>query len=103
MPNPEGPKPSLPAGELQRLLVLVEAIQTDVRRVAEGHSVLEGQLTQFRQELTDPINGLGSQMKLGFREVFQRLGAVEQELGQVKQAVLESAKRLQVHEQTHAR
>jgi len=88
----------------------VEDIRTEVRRIAEGHSTLERKIEQFRIEVNARINDLENRMNLGFREVFQRLDRLEQrmdraeqELGHIKQAVLESAKRLETHEQAHAR
>ena len=104
MPRP-GPKrsksPRQPSG-IGQLLVLVEDLGTEIRRVAEGHSTLQQQMDQLRQDLTVRIDSLENQMNLNFRDVFQRLDRVEQELAQVKQAVFETSKRVEIHEKAHA-
>lgn len=93
MPKPrDSQQPTPKPSELQRLLVLVEQIGDDVRRVAEGHATLERQLTETRRELLSHIDRLEVQMKF-----------ISQEIAQVKQAVLEIDRRLETHEQAHAR
>ena len=82
--------------------VLLEQVLTEVKKVAEGHETLERMISQVRQELTGQIGRLENQTSLGFREVFQRLDRVEQELGHIKQAVSETAGQLKLHQKEHA-
>lgn len=104
MPKPPGRLPE----ERQRLEMLVEQTLTQVCRIAEGHATLERMIDQARQELAAQVGDLQGQMNLGFREIFQRLDRVEidlaqikQEFSQVKQAVSEIDRRLEIHEQAH--
>lgn len=56
------------------------------------------------------MDGLEDQMKAGFQDLSKRVGRLEQEMAQikqeiaqVKQAVFEIDRKLETHEQTHAR
>ena len=86
----------------ERLEMLVEQMLGEVKRVAEGHATLERLIGKTRDELTSRMDDMGSQMRLGFKESYQRLSRIEAELGQMKQALSEVDRRLQAHEQAHA-
>lgn len=108
MPRPTRPSPKKEPSEIQRLLVMVEAMQGDIRRVAEGHDSLRREMEQLRQELSHRMDDLENRMDLGFQSIRQELNQlkqelaqVKQELAQVKQAVSEIDRKLEAHLQTH--
>ncbi len=75
--------------------VVAEALRSDVRQIAEGHSVIRHELQEMRNEFRDEFKEMRALMRLSFAQLDQRIGTLEAELSSLKSRVdrLEASRR----------
>lgn len=75
--------------------VVAEALRSDIRQIAEGHSVIRHELQDMRNEFRDEFKEMRALMRLSFSQLDQRIGTLESELSGLKARVdrLESSRR----------
>lgn len=66
---------------------MVEALRSDIRQVAEGHSVIHHELQEMRHEFRDEFKEMRALMRLSFAQLDQRIGSLESELSTLKARV----------------
>lgn len=75
--------------------VVAEALRSDVRQIAEGHSVIRHELQDMRNEFRDEFKETRALLRLSFAQLDQRIGTLEAELSGLKSRVdrLEASRR----------
>jgi uncharacterized small protein (DUF1192 family) len=75
--------------------VVAEALRSDVRQIAEGHSVIRHELQGMRNEFRDEFKETRALLRLSFAQLDQRIGTLEAELSGLKSRVdrLEASRR----------
>ena len=67
--------------------VVAEALRSDVRQIAEGHSVIRHELQEMRNEFRDEFKEMRALMRLSFAQLDQRIGSLEADLSSLKSRV----------------
>jgi hypothetical protein len=57
--------------------VIAEALRSDVRLVAEGHSVIRREIQEFRGEVRDEFKEVRALLRLSFAQLGQRISTLE--------------------------
>lgn len=64
--------------------VVAEALRSDPRQVAEGHSVIRHELQELRTEFRDEFKEMRALMRLSFSQLDQRIRSLEADISTLK-------------------
>lgn len=64
--------------------VVAEALRSDVRQIAEGHSVIGHELRQMRNEVREEFKEMRALMRLSFSQLDQRIRTLETDISTLK-------------------
>ncbi len=64
--------------------VVVEALRSDIRKVAEGHSGIRPELQEMRDEFRDEFKEMRALMRLSFSQLDQRIRTLEPDISTLK-------------------
>jgi transposase-like protein len=64
--------------------VVAEALRSDIRQIAEGHSGIRHELQQMRDEVREEFNELRALMRLSFSQLDQRIRTPETDISTLK-------------------
>ncbi|OQW40986.1 MAG: hypothetical protein A4C66_10430 [Nitrospira sp. HN-bin3] len=64
--------------------VVAEALRSDVRQIAEDHSVIGHELRQMRNEVREEFKEMRALMRLSFSQLDQRIRTLETDISTLK-------------------
>jgi uncharacterized small protein (DUF1192 family) len=64
--------------------VVVEALRSDIRQIAEGHSGISHELQEMRDEFRDEFKEMRALMRLSFSQLDQRISTLETDISMLK-------------------
>jgi uncharacterized small protein (DUF1192 family) len=64
--------------------VVAEALRSDLRQVAEGHSVIRHEIQELRNEVRDEFSEMRALLRLSFSQLDHRITTLESELTNLK-------------------
>jgi len=64
--------------------ILAEALRSDIRQVAEGHSGIGRELQEIRNEFRDEFREMGALMRLSFSQLDERIRTHETDISTLK-------------------
>lgn len=64
--------------------VVAEALRSDIRQIAEGHSTIRHELQEMRAEMRDDFKEVQALMRLSFAQLDQRIRTLESDLSTLK-------------------
>ena len=64
--------------------VVAEALRSDIRQIAEGHSTIRHELQAMRVEVRDEFKEVQALMRLSFAQLDQRIRTLESDLSTLK-------------------
>jgi predicted nuclease with TOPRIM domain len=67
--------------------VIAEALRSDLRHVAEGHSDIRRELQEVRDEFRDEFKEMRALMRLSFSQLDQRMRMLETDISTLKARV----------------
>lgn len=68
----------------RRFGVVAEAPRSDIRQIAEGHSGLQHELREIRDEFRDEFKEMRALMRLSFLQLDQRIRTLETDIFNLK-------------------
>lgn len=64
--------------------VVAEALRSDIRQIAEGHSTIRHELQDLRIEFRDEFKEMRALMRLSFSQLDQRIRSLESDISTLK-------------------
>ncbi|MDF0666518.1 MAG: hypothetical protein P0119_10675 [Nitrospira sp.] len=64
--------------------VVPEALQSNIRQIAEGHSDIRHELQEIRDEFRDEFKEMRALMRLSFSQLDQRIRTLETDISMLK-------------------
>jgi len=64
--------------------VVAEALRSDIRQIAEGHSGIRREIQGLREELRDEFKEMRALMRLSFSQLDQRIHTLETDISTLK-------------------
>ncbi|MBX3332167.1 MAG: hypothetical protein KF722_17315 [Nitrospira sp.] len=64
--------------------VVAEALRSDIRQVAEGHSGIRRELQEIRDEFRDEFREMRALMRLSFSQLDERIRTLETDISTLK-------------------
>ena len=64
--------------------VVAEALRSDIRQIAEGHSTIRHELQDLRSEFRDEFKEMRALMRLSFSQLDQRIRSLESDISTLK-------------------
>ena len=64
--------------------VVAEALRSDIRQIAEGHSGLRQDIQELREEFRDEFKEMRALMRLSFSQLDQRMRTLETDISTLK-------------------
>jgi len=64
--------------------VVAEALQGNIRQIAEGHSSIRSELQEIRDEFRDEFKEMRALMRLSFSQLDQRIRTLETDISTLK-------------------
>jgi hypothetical protein len=64
--------------------VVAEALRSDIRQIAEGHSGLRRDIQELREEFRDEFKEMRALMRLSFSQLDQRIRTLETDISTLK-------------------
>ncbi|MBH0178524.1 MAG: hypothetical protein HP491_11825 [Nitrospira sp.] len=64
--------------------VVTEALRSDIRQIAEGHSGIRRELQEMRDEFRDEFKEMRALMRLSFSQLDQRIRTLETDISTLK-------------------
>jgi predicted nuclease with TOPRIM domain len=64
--------------------VVAEALRSDIRQIAEGHSGIRHELQEIRDEFRDEFKEMRALMRLSFSQLDQRIRTLETDISTLK-------------------
>jgi transposase-like protein len=64
--------------------VVAEALRSDIRQIAEGHSGLRRDIQELREEFRDEFKEMRALMRLSFSQLDQRMRTLETDISTLK-------------------
>ncbi len=64
--------------------VVAEALRSDIRQIAEGHSAIRREVQDMRDEFRDEFKEMRALMRLSFSQLDQRIRTLETDLSTLK-------------------
>lgn len=64
--------------------VVAEALRSDIRQIAEGHSGLRRDIQDLREEFRDEFKEMRALMRLSFSQLDQRMRTLETDISTLK-------------------
>ena len=82
--------------EREQVGMLLEEVRDELKRVAEGHTLLDQKIEKEARRLEGRVQTLEQAVLTGFRDV-------RQDIHELRDQVVRLEKRIEVHEQAHVR
>ena len=105
-----------PSGERARFEILLEEVRSQLKQVAEGHTLLDHKIDQEVGRLQQGITLLEKALLTGFEDVHREFADVHREFGDVhrefadvhhdiqglREQVIQIGQRMETHEKAHS-